>query len=137
MSYKKNLHVFLFSRPQGKPKKENFLIKEDSIPSIKEGEVLARTIYLSLDPYMRGRMNSGKSYANPVETGEVMVGGTVGMVIDSKNSDYIKGDFVFVLIEHTRLALPKIHRPLTCEFNLTDKKEIYKENDQCERQHRE
>ena len=95
MSEKKNLQVILSSRPQGKPKKDNFLTKKISIPSIKNGEVLIKTIYLSLDPYMRGRMNSGKSYANPVEIGEVMVGGTVGRVIDSKNSIYNAGDFVF------------------------------------------
>ena len=95
MSDKKNLQVILSSRPQGKPKKDNFFIKKNSIPSLKNGEVLIKTIYLSLDPYMRGRMNPGKSYANPVEIGEVMVGGTVGRVIDSKNSIYNIGDFVF------------------------------------------
>jgi len=95
MSDKKNLQVILSSRPQGKPKKDNFFIKKNSIPSLKNGEVLIKTIYLSLDPYMRGRMNPGKSYANPVEIGEVMVGGTVGRVIDSKNSIYNNGDFVF------------------------------------------
>ena len=95
MSDKINSQVILSSRPQGKPKKDNFLIKKKPIPSLKNGEVLVKTIYLSLDPYMRGRMNSGKSYANPVEIGEVMVGGTVGRVIDSKNSVYNAGDFVF------------------------------------------
>tara|TARA_Y100001970_G_scaffold288398_1_gene415588 strand:- start:1009 stop:2043 length:1035 start_codon:yes stop_codon:yes gene_type:complete len=95
MSDKKNYQVILASRPQGKPQKDNFVIKKKSIPSLKNGEVLIKTIYLSLDPYMRGRMNSGKSYANPVETGEVMVGGTVGRVIDSKNSIFNIGDFVF------------------------------------------
>ena len=95
MSDKKNLQIILSSRPQGKPNRNNFLIKQSPVPSIKNGEVLVKTIYLSLDPYMRGRMNSGKSYANPVQIGEVMVGGTVGRVIDSKNSDYTSGDHVF------------------------------------------
>ena len=95
MFEKNNRQVLLSSRPNGKPTKNNFLINHASIPSPKDGEVLIKTIYLSLDPYMRGRMNSGKSYANPQEIGQVMIGGTVGKVIDSKNSDYIKGDFVF------------------------------------------
>jgi len=95
MSDKKNLQIILSSRPQGKPNRNNFLIKQSPVPSIKNGEVLVKTIYLSLDPYMRGRMNSGKSYANPVQIGEVMAGGTVGRVIDSKNSDYTSGDHVF------------------------------------------
>ena len=91
MFEKNNLQVLLSSRPKGKPTKNNFLINHSSIPSPKDGEVLIKTIYLSLDPYMRGRMNSGKSYANPQEIGQVMIGGTVGKVIDSKNSDnYIK-----------------------------------------------
>ena len=87
--------IILASRPVGKVKKSDFQLREVPIPTPGHGEVLVRLLYLSIDPYMRGRMNPGKSYANPVEIGEVMVGGTVGRVIDSKNSIYNIGDFVF------------------------------------------
>lgn len=89
-----NKQIVLASRPFGLPKSTNFSIQEVPIPSINDGQVLCRTIYLSLDPYMRGRMNDGKSYSEPVQLGEVMVGGTVSVVIDSKSSDYVVGDFV-------------------------------------------
>ena len=95
MYVKKNRKIILKERPVGKPKIENFFLEESSIPKPKEGHVLCRTIFLSLDPYMRGRMNAGKSYAPPVEINEVMCGGTVGRVIESKYSGLSEGDFVF------------------------------------------
>ena len=67
----------LASRPHGAPTNENFELKNVELPSLKDGEVLLRTIYLSLDPYMRGRMSDAKSYADPVEIGDVMVGDVV------------------------------------------------------------
>jgi NADPH-dependent curcumin reductase CurA len=95
MSYKINRQVVLASRPSGKPESANFRLEESSISVPEEGQVLCKTIYLSLDPYMRGRMNAGKSYAPPVEIDEVMGAGTVGQVIESKSSAYTVGDFVF------------------------------------------
>ena len=67
----------LASRPEGEPVKENFRLVEQPVPEIKEGEMLLRTVWLSLDPYMRGRMDDGKSYAPPAELDQPMVGGTV------------------------------------------------------------
>ncbi len=90
----KNLQVLLASRPQGWVSEENFRIVESAIPRPREGEVLVRNLYLSLDPYMRMRMDAGKSYAPPVEVGEVMVGGGVGEVLESRDPRLSKGDIV-------------------------------------------
>jgi hypothetical protein len=68
-----------------------------AVPSPKDGEVLLRTVYLSLDPYMRGRMNDAKSYADPVALGDVMVGGSICRVLESKHPDYQTGDWVVAL----------------------------------------
>ncbi|NWL17074.1 NADP-dependent oxidoreductase [Pseudoalteromonas sp. Scap03] len=84
----------LASRPYGAPTNENFELKNVELPSLKDGEVLLRTIYLSLDPYMRGRMSDAKSYADPVEIGDVMVGATVCQVESSKNDKFSEGEWV-------------------------------------------
>ncbi len=84
----------LASRPEGEPVKENFRLVEQPVPEIKEGEMLLRTVWLSLDPYMRGRMDDGKSYAPPAELDQPMVGGTVCQVEASKHSDFKAGDWV-------------------------------------------
>ena len=89
-----NRQVLLRRRPSGAPTPADFQIIESPIPEAREGEILCRTIYLSLDPYMRGRMNEGRSYAASVELGQVMVGGTVSQVIESKSPAFAKGDFV-------------------------------------------
>ena len=96
MEQKKNINrrIVLASRPKGVPVQENFRIEECAIPSLKEGELLLRSIYLSLDPYMRGRMSDAPSYAPPVEIDEVMVGGTVCQVEASRNPDYTEGEWV-------------------------------------------
>jgi len=86
--------VVLASRPQGEPTAANFAIIEGPIPEPGPGEVVTRTLYLSLDPYMRGRLSAAKSYAKPVEIGEVMTGETVGEVIASAHPDYAPGDIV-------------------------------------------
>jgi NADPH-dependent curcumin reductase len=86
--------VVLVSRPVGEPKSSNFRIEDAAIPSPGEGQVLLRTIWLSLDPYMRGRMSEGPSYVPPVPVGGVMEGGTVSEVIASKNPDFAEGDIV-------------------------------------------
>jgi NADPH-dependent curcumin reductase CurA len=89
-----NTQVLLASRPQGWPTVENFQIVERPIPEPADGELLVRVHYLSLDPYMRGRMNATKSYAAPAEIGEVMIGGGVGEITASKNPAYRPGEFV-------------------------------------------
>src|SRR5450432_275995 len=86
--------VVLASRPVGEPKPSDFRIEDYTPPTPGGGEVLLRTIWLSLDPYMRGRMSDGPSYATPVPVGGVMEGGTVSEVIASNNKDYARGDIV-------------------------------------------
>ncbi len=90
----KNRRIVLASRPNGAPVPENFRLEEADIPPLGEGEMLLRTLYLSLDPYMRGRMNDGPSYAAPVEIDEVMTAGTVARVESSNNPSYAVGDLV-------------------------------------------
>ena len=89
-----NRRIILNSRPEGAPVPENFRLENASVPAPAQGQVLLRTVYLSLDPYMRGRMNDGPSYAPPVALGEVMVGGTVSRVMESQHPDYSPGDWV-------------------------------------------
>jgi NADPH-dependent curcumin reductase CurA len=89
-----NQQIRLKSRPAGEPTAANFEIAKVPVPEPKDGEVLRRTIYLSLDPYMRGRMSDAASYAAPVEIGGVMGGHTVSEVVESRNDGFKKGDFV-------------------------------------------
>ena len=89
-----NHQVRLTSRPAGEPTAANFEIADGPVPEPRDGEVLRRTIYLSLDPYMRGRMSDAASYATPVKIGEVMGGHTVSEVVESRNPDFKPGDFV-------------------------------------------
>jgi NADPH-dependent curcumin reductase len=89
-----NRRFVLAARPSGKPRPENFRLEEAPIPQPGDGEVLLRTLYLSLDPYMRGRMSDAPSYAPPVALGNVMVGGTVCRVESSRHRDYAGGDLV-------------------------------------------
>ncbi|MBM4440406.1 MAG: NADP-dependent oxidoreductase [Candidatus Rokubacteria bacterium] len=86
--------VVLKSRPVGAPKPTDFSLVEAPVPALGDGEILTRTIYLSLDPYMRGRISGVKSYAKGVDPGDLMVGGTVGEVLESKHPGFKKGDFV-------------------------------------------
>src|SRR5262249_15482386 len=89
-----NRRVLLKSRPVGEPKPTDFEIADSPAPKPQDGEILVRTIWLSLDPYMRGRMNDVKSYAASVELGQPMVGGTVGEVVESRDAAFRPGDFV-------------------------------------------
>ena len=75
-----NRRIVLAARPHGAPTPQDFHLEETPVPTPAEGQVLLRTMYLSLDPYMRGRMSDRPSYAPPLELGEVMVGGTVSRV---------------------------------------------------------
>ena len=94
MSNAVNRRVILAARPDGEPKPSDFRVEEAAVPDPGAGEFLARTIHLSLDPYMRGRMNDGASYANPVPIDGVMEGGTVAKVEASNHPDYAAGDYV-------------------------------------------
>ena len=89
-----NRQLVLASRPQGAPTADNFRLEQQPIPEAAEGELLLRTVYLSLDPYMRGRMSDAPSYAAPVEIGEVMTGGAVSKVVTSRHPDFQEGDWV-------------------------------------------
>jgi NADPH-dependent curcumin reductase len=89
-----NHQWLLASRPQGEPTPANFRLAEVAVPELSEGQVLVRHHYLSLDPYMRGRMNEGKSYAAAQALDQVMVGGTAGEVVASRNAHFAVGDRV-------------------------------------------
>jgi NADPH-dependent curcumin reductase CurA len=89
-----NRQILLKSRPEGAPGLDNFELVERPLPEPGEGELVMRTLYLSLDPYMRGRMSAAKSYAKPAEVGHPMVGGTVGEVVRSRHPQYPVGDVV-------------------------------------------
>lgn len=90
----KATRIRLAARPVGEPKDSDLDVVTVELPALSEGELLLRVIYLSLDPYMRGRMSAAKSYAAAVEIGEVMVGGTVCEVIESRNPRFAAGEFV-------------------------------------------
>lgn len=87
-------HIVLASRPIGAPTPENFRIEDVELPEAKEGEVTIRVLYLSLDPYMRGRMSDAKSYAAPVPVGGVMEGEAVSEVVKSRHTGFAPGDIV-------------------------------------------
>jgi NADPH-dependent curcumin reductase CurA len=89
-----NEQIVLASRPSGLPHLENFRTERTPLPVPGAGQVLLQVLYLSLDPYMRGRMDAGKSYAKPVDVGAVMEGGTVARVIDSRHADFAAGEVV-------------------------------------------
>jgi NADPH:quinone reductase len=89
-----NKQILLKSYPIGMPTEENFTFQSIPIPEIQEGEVLVKTIYISVDPYMRGRMSTAKSYIEPFKVNEVLSGGIVGEVIESKSSRFQVGDKV-------------------------------------------
>src|ERR1700727_58142 len=86
--------IVLASRPHGWPSPENFRLEEIPVPALAEGEVRVRNQFLSLDPYMRGRMNDAKSYAMPQMLNETMGGATVGEVVESRSSQFTIGDTV-------------------------------------------
>jgi NADPH-dependent curcumin reductase CurA len=120
-----NKQFLLASRPAGEATADNFKLVETPVPELADGHVLVRHLYLSLDPYMRGRMNDSKSYAAPQKLNEVMIGGTVGEVAASKHAGFAVGDHVTgmggwqqysVVDGNARGALRKIdtrHIPIT------------------------
>src|SRR3954453_16180994 len=110
----------LKSRPSGMPTSDNFELKEIALPELGEGQVRVRNLWLSVDPYMRGRMNDVKSYVPAFQLGEPMDGGAVGEVIESKADGYAPGDLVLhmagwrdeaVISARTAQKLPDLGAP--------------------------
>lgn len=91
---RRNRAWVLASRPEGPADESNFRLVEADVPLLQEGELLVEVHYLSVDPYMRGRMSTAKSYAPSQELGKVMIGGTVGAVIESRNPHFQPGEIV-------------------------------------------
>ena len=89
-----NKQITLSARPVGYPKESDFKLIETPIPTPENGQVLVKTLFLSVDPYMRGRMNQARSYAANVEFKEVMIGGVIAQVVESKHTDFQVGDIV-------------------------------------------
>ncbi len=89
-----NRRIVLAARPHGAPVPENFRLENAPVPDPAQGQILLRTVYLSLDPYMRGRMSKAPSYAEPVKINEVMVGATVCRIETSRHADYEQGEWV-------------------------------------------
>lgn len=90
----RNQQILLDNRPEGEAKASNFKLVETDTPALADGQVLVRHHFMSLDPYMRGRMNESKSYAQPQPLGQVMQGGTVGEIVESRNPRFAVGDKV-------------------------------------------
>jgi NADPH-dependent curcumin reductase CurA len=106
-----NKQILLASRPQGEPTSANFRLVETPLPPVQDGQVLVRHHFLSLDPYMRGRMNEGKSYAAPQPLDAVMIGGTVGEVVESKHPGFQPGDAVVGVGGWQQYALVDANQP--------------------------
>jgi len=90
----RNQQILLDNRPEGEAKASNFKLVESDTPALADGQVLVRHHFMSLDPYMRGRMNESKSYAQPQPLGQVMQGGTVGEIVESRNPRFAVGEKV-------------------------------------------
>ena len=115
-----NQRIVMASRPEGWVTPQNFRLEKAPLPALQDGQVLVKNLWLSLDPYMRGRMSDAKSYVKGVELGEVMVGQTVGEVVSSRNERFREGDKVLTqlgwqLFGTTRDATRVDERaPLSC-----------------------
>ena len=94
MTALRNKQIVLARRPTGEPTVDDFRLEDTAVPDLTPGQALVRHHFLSLDPYMRGRMNEGRSYAAPQPLNEVMVGGTVGEVVQSTSDRLAVGDYV-------------------------------------------
>lgn len=105
MSAKTNIRIVLAARPDGAPRPGDFRVETVPVPALNEGEVLLETVYLSLDPYMRGRMRDLKSYAPSLALGDVIVGGTVSRVAESRHASWRAGDLVSAYAGWQRYAV--------------------------------
>ena len=94
MSEQRNRQILFVKRPAGMPDESCFRLVTSSIPQPTNGQLLLRTRFLSVDPYMRGRMNDRRSYVAPFQLNEVLTGGSIGEVIESKSAAFVKGDLV-------------------------------------------
>jgi NADPH-dependent curcumin reductase CurA len=94
----KSTQIVLASRPHGLPSSENFRFEEYETGNLSENEVLLKPWYISVDPYMRGRMNDAKSYAPSFQIDKPVSGGSVAKVIESKSNSLVKGDTVFGML---------------------------------------
>ncbi|MBT8078967.1 MAG: NADP-dependent oxidoreductase, partial [Gammaproteobacteria bacterium] len=94
MSETTNRQVRLASRPKGQVTEDNFEVVDGALPTLDDGQLLTRNIYMSVDPYMRGRMNEGRSYIEPFGIGKVCEAGVVAQVVSSRNTEYAEGDYV-------------------------------------------
>src|SRR5918992_1671366 len=120
-----NQRIVLASRPEGWVREENFRLEKAAVPTPQDGEVLIKNVWLSLDPYMRGRMSDAKSYVKGVDIGEVMVGQTVGEVLASRHPSLKVGDKVLTqlgwqLFGTTREAtkVDEKRAPLSCYLGI-------------------
>src|SRR5258708_23301071 len=100
-----NRQFVLADRPVGMPTEATFRLIQTPLPALKDGEVLVKAMYLSVDPYMRGRISGMKSYAAPVEVGGLMVGGGVAKVVESKNAGFAVGDVVDIYMGWQEYAI--------------------------------
>jgi NADPH-dependent curcumin reductase CurA len=89
-----NKEIRFASRPTGMPTLDNFNIVDANVPKLNDGEVLVRTLYISVDPYLRGRMREGRSYVPPFEVGQVIMSGVLGEVVESRAPEFVPGDIV-------------------------------------------
>src|SRR5262252_960922 len=87
-----NRQFVLAARPVGMPRESDFTLTESPVPSLGDGQILLRTLFLSVDPYMRSRITGVRTYADPVDIGQRMIGGTVGQVVESRNAKFRPGE---------------------------------------------
>ncbi len=110
-----NQQIILKSRPEGWVTEDNFNLIERPMPEVGEGQILVRNLYLSVDPYMRGRMNDAKSYVPPFQVGQVLEAGVVGEVVASRNPDFKAGDVVVGMLGWENYSLSDGRELLTVE----------------------
>jgi len=102
--------IIFASRPKGMPVKDNFVFEEYELPQINEGELLLQSMFISVDPYMRGRMNEAKSYVPPFELGKPFMGGLVAKVIESRSANFKAGDVVTGMLPwREKMIVPEKH----------------------------
>ena len=109
----KNREILLVKRPDGEPTDEHLSIQEAAIPELSDGDVLVRLLYVSVDPYMRGRMNEGKSYVEPFKLNQPIAGGAIAEVIESQSDQLQTGDIVTGSLpwrEYTAVAAESVRK---------------------------
>lgn len=105
-----NRQIQLASRPKGMVDLANFAMHKGAVPAIGEGQVLVHTEYLTVDPYMRGRMNDRKSYVEPFAIHKPLTGGVVGKVVESKSPLFKTGDYVYGFLEWADYSVEEAKR---------------------------